>query len=74
MTDVVNGIPPLGGKHLYALNCGPAGLLKPGAGLTFEIVFMVPAEAAPDKYTLMFGLGYWNGISTFTQAPVTVTR
>ena len=73
--DIVKGSPPLGGKHLYALNCGPAGTLKPGASVTFQMVFLsVPADAAPGNYTLTFGLGYWNSMTSFTQAPVTISK
>jgi hypothetical protein len=36
------------------------------------MVFLVPADAAPGKYTLFFGLGYWNGISSYSQATVTL--
>ncbi|HXB04289.1 MAG TPA: DUF4232 domain-containing protein [Candidatus Angelobacter sp.] len=70
--DLQNGGPPLGGKHTYALNCGPAGTLAPGGAATFQMVFLVPADAAPGKYTLFFGLGYWNGISSYSQATVTL--
>ena len=70
--DLVNGSPPLGGKHIYSLNCGPAGVLKPGSSVTFQMVFMVPADAAPGKYTLVFMLGYWNAMTSFAQAIVTL--
>jgi len=68
--DIKRGSPPLGGKHLYALNCGPAGSIKPGASITFQMVFLVPLGATPGTYTLTFGLGYWNAMSSFTQAVV----
>lgn len=70
--DLQKGGPPLGGKHLYALNCGPVGLISPGGAVTFQMVFLVPAEAAAGKYTLFFGLGYWNAISSYSQAAVTL--
>jgi len=70
--DLQKGGPPLGGKHFYALNCGPAGSIQPGASVTFQMVFLVPADATPGKYTLFFGLGYWNGISSYSQATVTL--
>jgi hypothetical protein len=72
--DIVKGSPPLGGKHLYSLNCAPVGSLKPGAGVTFQIVFKVPADAAPGKYTLLFALGYGNAMSSALQAPVTLSK
>lgn len=70
--DIAHGSPPLGGKHIYALNCGPAGSIQPGASLTFQMVFLVPLGAAPGTYTLVFGLGYWNAMTSFTQAAVTL--
>jgi len=70
--DIVRGSPPLGGKHLYALNCGPAGSITPGASITFQMVFLVPVGAAPGKYTLTFGLGYLNAMTSFAQATVTL--
>lgn len=73
--DIVHGSPPLGGKHIYALNCGPAGVLKPGASVTFQMVFLsVPADATPGKYTLVFSLGYWNAMTSYVQAQVAVNR
>src|SRR5712691_8171159 len=71
--DIVHGSPPLGGKHLYALNYGPAGSIKPGASITFQMVFLVPVSAAPGKYTLTFGLGYLNAMTGFAQAVVTLS-
>lgn len=68
--DIVHGSPPLGGKHLYALNCGLADSIQPGASLTFQMVFLVPVGAAPGKYTLTFGLGYLNAMTSFMQAAV----
>ncbi len=70
--DIVHGSPPLGGKHLYALNCGEAGAIQPGASITFQMVFLVPRNAAPGKYTLTFGLGYLNAMTSFAQAVVTL--
>lgn len=61
--DIVHGSPPLGGKHFYKLNCAPAGTLASGARATFQMIFAVPADARPGTYTLVFGLGFSNGIS-----------
>jgi hypothetical protein len=72
--DIVHGSPPLGGKHIYSLNCKPVGTLKPGASVTFQIVYKVPADAAPGEYTFMFGLGYWNAISSVLQVPITISK
>lgn len=68
--DIEHGSPPLGGKHLYALNCGEAGPIQPGASVTFQMVFVVPLDAAPGTYTLTFGLGYLNAMTSFAQAVV----
>jgi hypothetical protein len=70
--DIQKGSPPLGGKHLYALNCRFAGSIPPGASVTFQMVFLVPADAAPGTYTLVFMLGYWNAMSSYSQATVTL--
>ncbi len=70
--DIVRGSPPLGGKHIYALNCVEAGPIQPGASVTFQMVFLVPRDAAPGTYTLTFGLGYWNSMTSFAQAVVTL--
>jgi hypothetical protein len=70
--DLAKGGLPLGGKHIYALNCGPVGSIAAGASVTFQMVFLVPSDAAPGQYTLFFGLGYWNGISSYSQATVTL--
>jgi len=70
--DIQHGSPPLGGKHLYALNCGEAGPIQPGASVTFQMVFLVPLDAKPGTYTLTFGLGYLNAMTTFAQAEVTL--
>jgi hypothetical protein len=73
--DAGHGTVLVGGtKHIYGLNCAPLGTLKPGAAATFQMVFSVPPDAAPGKYMLMFGLGYWNAMSSFSQAPVTISR
>ena len=72
--DISTGKGPLGGKHVYSLNCKPVGTLKPGGHITFRMVFKVPADAAPGTYTFMFGLGYWNAISSVLETPVTITR
>ena len=69
---IVHGSPPLGGKHIYALNCGEAGPIQPGASVTFQMVFLVPVSAAPGRYTLTFGLGYLNAMTSFAQAVVTL--
>ena len=68
--DIKHGSPPLGGKHIYALNCGLASSIQPGASVTFQMVFLVPLDAAPGTYTLTFGLGYWNAMTGFSQATV----
>ena len=49
-------------------------LLLAGCQATFQMVFIVSSDATPRRYTLMFGLGYWNGLSSFSQAPVTISR
>jgi hypothetical protein len=72
--DISNGLGPLGGKHIYSLNCKPVGTLKPGAQVTFRLVFKVPTDAAPGTYTFVFGLGYGNAMTTELQVPVTITR
>lgn len=71
--DLVNGSPPLGGKHIYALNCKPAGTLPSGKGRTFEMKYQVVPDAPPGDYTLVFMLGYWNAMTTHVEAPVKVT-
>lgn len=62
---------PLGGKHFYKLNCTPAGKLAPERSAKFQMVFDVPATAAPGDYSLVFMLGYWNAMTKFT-APYAV--
>ena len=65
---------PLGGKHLFKLNCAPAGTLQPGQSAKFQMIFTVPKDAAAGVYNLTFMLGYWNAMTTFTdQVPVQVT-
>ncbi len=72
--DLVNGSPPLGGKHIYSLNCGPVGDLKTGAAATFQMIFKVPGDAAPGTYTLVFMLGYWNAMTSDSKVAVTINR
>jgi hypothetical protein len=72
--DMGHGRTLLGGKHIYSLNCAPAGTLKPGASVAFRLVFKVPADAQPGKYTFMFGLGYYNAITSSFEVPVTITK
>ncbi len=72
LADFVKGSPPVGGKHIFSLNCGPAGVLKPGSSVTFQMVFMVPADAPRGKYKLVFMLGYWNAMTSVSQASVTL--
>jgi len=70
--DIENGSPPLGGKHLYRLNCEAAGVLKPGAPMSFAMVFDVPADTAPGSYTLAFMIGYGNAMSRFAQTVIAI--
>jgi hypothetical protein len=70
----VHGSPPLGGKHIYSLNCAAADILKPRASVTFRFVLQVPSDAAPGAYTFVFGLGYWNAMTSSFQVPVTITK
>jgi hypothetical protein len=72
--DIVHGSPALGGKHIYSLNCAPAGTLKPGARVTFRLVLKVPADATPGTYTFVFGLGYWNAMTRVLQTSVMITK
>ena len=67
--DIFHGSPPLGGKHLYRLNCQAAGVLIPGKPTWFAMQLPVAAGAAPGKYTLIFDLGYAN--ATSKRAPST---
>ena len=71
--DLAHGSPPLGGKHFFQLNCTPAGTLAPGAEADFEMVFPVPPDAAPGKYTLMFAIGYTNAMTRTLEQPLTIT-
>lgn len=72
--DPVHGSPPLGGKHLYQLNCAPAGTLQPGASATFQMIFDVPGDAAPGEYTLIFMLQFQSWPTPTAQAKVTLTQ
>lgn len=67
------GSPPLGGKHFFGLNCGPAGTLAPGGHAVFEMLLPVPAGAAPGTYELIwaFGLGNATGLPATAQVRVT---
>lgn len=56
---------PLGGKHIYRLNCAPAGTLAAGASARFAMSLDVPANAPADIYRLMFNLGYSNAMTQF---------
>ena len=44
------------GKIVYVLNCGPLGVLSPGASALFEMRVDVPANASPGSYTLGWDL------------------
>ena len=72
--DLTQGSPPLGGKHIGQLKCAGVGKLLPAASATFEMVFAVPSDAAPDTYTLVFMLGYTNAMSQHAEAKVTITK
>ena len=72
--DLTQGSPPLGGKHISQLKCAGVGKLLPAASATFEMVFAVPSDAAPDTYTLVFMLGYTNAMSQHAEAKVTITK
>lgn len=72
--DIVNGSPPLGGKHFYMLNCAPAGTLVPGASRVFQMVFNVPADATPGSYALVFMMGYTNAMTIVDKRPVVVVK
>lgn len=72
--DMVGGSPPLGGQHLFMLNCKPAGTIPPGGRATFRMVLQIPPDATLGTYTLVFGLGHWNGISKFNQKAVVRIR
>jgi hypothetical protein len=70
--DSTPGIPPLGGKHLYRLNCAAAGVLAPGHPKQFAMVIDVTADAAPGSYTLTFNIGGGNVTTNVAHAAVTV--
>jgi hypothetical protein len=70
--DIVQGTPPLGGKHLYRLNCAAAGVLAPGHPKKFAMVLDVPADTAPGSYTLVFNIGGGNVTTNVAHAAVTV--
>jgi hypothetical protein len=72
--DIVAGSPPLGGKHLYMLNCAPAGTLAPGASRIFQMIFNVPAGATPGTYTIAFLMGYSNAMTTNVEHAVVVAK
>jgi hypothetical protein len=72
--DIVAGSPPLGGKHLYRLNCAPAGTLAPGASRIFQMVFNVPADATPGTYTLVFQMGYSNAMTRVGMRAVVIVK
>ena len=70
--NLEQGAPPLGGKHLYRLNCQAAGILAPGHPGKFAMVVDVPANSAPGSYMLVFNLGDGNAMSRSARAEVTV--
>src|SRR5260370_15721119 len=70
--DIVHGSPPLGGKHIYALNCGEAGPIQPRASGTFQMVFLGAARAAPGNYTLTFAPASLYTITCFAEAGLTL--
>ncbi|HVH63051.1 MAG TPA: DUF4232 domain-containing protein [Candidatus Dormibacteraeota bacterium] len=64
---------PLGGKHFYKLNCGPAGTLAVGQSARFQMRLDVPKTATPGTYRLVFMLGFWNAMTKFSpEQPVRV--
>ena len=70
---IASGSPPLGGKHIYQLNCKAAGGLAPGKPMAFAMVIPVPADAARGDYTLVFDLGRSNELTKLAaKAVVTV--
>jgi Protein of unknown function (DUF4232) len=71
---IAGGGPPLGGKHFYKLNCAPAGTLAPRASRTFQMVFNVPADAAPGTYALLFAMGYWNAMTAGDKGSVVIVK
>jgi uncharacterized protein DUF4232 len=68
--DILHASPPLGGKHLYKLNCAPVGTLAPGGRAIFQMIFAVPADANPGTYTLLFRLGFSNGMGNAVERPL----
>jgi hypothetical protein len=70
--DIVLGTPPLGGKHLYRLNCAAAGALAPATPKAFAMVLDVPADAAVGTYSLVFNIGSGNAMTRFAQTAVTI--
>lgn len=70
--DITHGSPPLGGKHLYRLNCAPAGLMGPLATKTFAMVLAVPVGATPGTYTLVFNIASGNAMPQSAQSVVMV--
>ena len=70
--DNAQGTPPLGGKHLYRLNCSAAGVLAPGHPKKFAMVIDVPAAAAPGSYMLAFDIGGGNVTTNVAHTAVTV--
>lgn len=67
------GNAPLGGKHVFALNCGPAGTLAPGGHATFEMLLPVPADAAAGTYELIWAFGVGNATGPPMTAQVKIT-
>lgn len=72
--EMLDGGLPVGGKHFYMLNCAPAGNLAPGATATFQMLFSVPGDVAPGKYTLLFSLLDFNALDKPTELPVEISR
>jgi len=61
---------PLGGKHIYALNCKAAGVLEPGRPMSFAMVLQVPRDAVPGSYDLYFNIGNANAMTKFATTAV----
>jgi hypothetical protein len=70
--DIKHGSPPLGGKHLYRLNCAAAGTLAPGHPQKFAMVIDVPADVAPGPYTLAFNICGGDVTTNVAHAAVTI--
>jgi hypothetical protein len=68
----VGGGTPLGGKHIYSLNCAPVGAVRPGASVTFQMLLLVPADAPHGVYNLMWRVADADAISEYAQTPVHV--